>query len=102
MTLYCWIFSDDGEDLTFLKAFVLLLMASLHVSFNQTVLCFGTDNLLLGILFLAMVIKFSLNSSSEISGLQQPRSSLASLEKGGQSALRSFQRGIAYDVSMEP
>ena len=32
MTLYSWIFSQVGEDLTFLKAFFLLLMASLHVS----------------------------------------------------------------------
>jgi len=36
MTLYCSIFSEVGEDLTFLKAFFLLLMASLHVSLNQT------------------------------------------------------------------
>ena len=96
MTLYSWIFSEDGEDLTFLKAFFLLLMASLHVSLNQTVLCLRTDNLLLEILFLAIVINFSLNSSSEICGLQQPSSSLASLEKEGPSALRSFQLGMRF------
>jgi len=102
MTLYSWIFSQAGEDLTFLKAFFLLLMAYLHVSLNQTVLCLRMENLLLGILFLATIINFSLNSSSEISGLQQPSSSLVSLEKKGQSALRSFQLGIADEVSMEP
>ena len=99
--MYSWIFSQVGEDLTFLKAFFLLLMASLHVSLNQTVLFFRTENLLLGILFLAIIINFSLNSSREISGLQQPSSSLASLEKEGQSALRSFQLGRADEVSME-
>ena len=101
MTLYSWIFSQVGEDLTFLKAFFLLLMASLHVSLNQTVLCLRTENLLLGILFLAIVNNCSLNSSREISELQQPRSSLASLEKEGQSALPSFQLGRADEVSME-
>jgi len=55
MTLYSWIFSPVGEDLTFLNAFFLLLMASLHVSLKQTVLCVRTENLLLGILFLAIV-----------------------------------------------
>ena len=79
MTLYSWIFSADGEDLTFLKAFFLLLMASLHVSLNQTVLCLRTENLLLRILFLAMVINFSLNSSSKISGLQQKLADVTSL-----------------------
>jgi len=44
------------------------------------VLCLRTENLLLGILFLAIVNNCSLNSSREISGLQQPSSSLASLE----------------------
>ena len=102
MTLYSWIFSQVGEDLTFRKAFFLLLMASFHVSLNQTVLGLRMENLLLGILFLAMVINFSLNSSSEISGLQQPSSSLASLEKEGQSDLQSFHLGIADEVSMEP
>jgi len=67
MTLYSWIFSEDREDLSFLKAFFLLLMASLHVSLKQTVLCLRlrTENLLLEILFLTMVINFSVNSSSE-------------------------------------
>jgi len=65
-------------------------------------MCLRTENLLLGILFLAIVINFSLNSSSETSGLQHPSSSLASLQKEGQSALRSFQLGIADEVSMEP
>ena len=77
MTLYSSIFSQVGEDLTFRRAFFLLLIASLHVSLNQTVLFFRTENLLLGILFLAIVINFSLKSSSEMSGLQQPCSSLA-------------------------
>ena len=76
-------------------------MASLHVSLNQTALCVRTENLLLGILFLAMVNNCSLNSSREISGSQQPSSSLALLEKEGQSALRSFQLGRADEVSME-
>jgi len=67
--LYSWIFSEVGEDLTFLRAFFLLLMASLHVSLNQIVLCFRTEDLLFGTLFLAMVISFSLNSPSEIPGL---------------------------------
>ena len=53
-------------------------------------------------LSLAIVNNCSLNSSRKISGLQQPSSSLASLEKEGQSALRSFQLGRADDVSMEP
>ena len=43
-----WIFAEDGEDLTFLRAFFLFLMVSLHVSLNQIVLCFRTDNLLFG------------------------------------------------------
>jgi len=43
----------------------------LHVSLNQTVLCLRTENLLLGILFLAIVNNCSLNSSREISELQQ-------------------------------
>jgi len=77
-------------------------MASLHLSLNQTALCLRMENLLLRILFLAMVINFLLNSSSEISGFQQPRSSLALLEKEGQSALWSFQLGITDEVSMEP
>jgi len=37
-----------------------------------------------------------------MSGLQQPSSSLASLEKEGQSALRSFQLGRVNEVSLEP
>ena len=102
MTLYSSIFSQVGEDFTLCRAFFLLLIASLHVSLNQTVLFFRTENLLLGILFLAIVINFSLNSSSEMSGLQQPSSSMASLEKEGQSALRSFQLGRADEVSLEP
>jgi len=61
--LYCWILSEVSEDLTFLRAFFLFLMASLHVSLNHTVLCLRTQNLLLGILLLAMAIIFSLNSS---------------------------------------
>jgi len=83
------------------RAFFLLLMASLHVSLNQTVLFFRTENLLLGMLFLAIVNNFSLNSSSGIPGLLQPSCLLASLEKEGQSALRSFQLEIA-EVCMEP
>ena len=76
-------------------------MASLHVSLNQTVLCLRTQNLLLGILLLAMAIIFSLNSSSEIPELLHPSCFLASREKDGQSALRSFQLGIADEVSVE-
>jgi len=76
------------------RAFFLLLMASLHVSLNQTVLFFRMENLLLGTLFLAMVNNFSVNSSSEIPGLLQASCLLAS-EKEGQSALLSFQLGVS-------
>ena len=75
-------------------------MASLHVSLNQTVLCLQMENLLLGILFL-VIVNFSLNLSSETPGLLQPSYSLASLEKDGQSALRSFQLGLADEVCVE-
>ena len=85
----------------FVQGFFLLLMASLHVSLNQTVLFFRTENLLLGMLFLAMVNNFSLNSSREVPGLLQPSCLLALWEKEGQSALRSFQLGIADEVCME-
>ena len=81
---------------------VILLIASLHVSLNQTVLFFRTENLLLGMLFLAMVNNFSQKSSSEIPGLLHSSCLLASLEKEGQSALRSFQLGRADEVSLEP
>ena len=82
--------SEIGEDFTLRRAFFLLLMASLHVSLNQTVLFFWTENLLLGMLFLAMVNNFSQKSSSEIPGLLQPSRLLASLEKEGQSAFTKF------------
>jgi len=85
----------------FVQGFFLLLMASLHVSLNQTVLFFRTENLLLGMLFLAMVNNFSLNLSSEIPGLLQPSCLLASLEKEGQSVLLSFQLGIADEICMD-
>ena len=77
MILYRLILSTVGEDLTFLSAFLLSLTASLHVSLNQTVLRFRIQNLLLGIVSVAIVIIFSVRSSSVMLELSCPNWSVA-------------------------
>ena len=60
MILYCCIFSLVGESLALRRALFLFFTAYLQSSLNQTVLRFRMENLLFGIVSVAIVVNFSM------------------------------------------